>query len=68
MSAVSKGSRVRVRHVPRERDDQVLQWLDLHLNKGVSMAEIARREGLAGWQTVQQALRPIIKEMEVGNA
>lgn len=52
-----------VRHVPRERDEQLLRWLDLHLLKGVSFAEIARREGLANYQVVQRALTPIIKEI-----
>lgn len=52
-----------VRHVPRERDDQVLRWLDMHLNQGVSLAEIARREGLTSYHNVQTALAPIIKEI-----
>lgn len=36
--------RLRIRHVPRERDEEVLEWLRLQ-DEGLSSGKIARRYG-----------------------
>lgn len=43
---------MRIRHVPRERDDEVLDWIALRLS-GVSANEIARRYGRKSAVVVQ---------------
>jgi hypothetical protein len=54
---------MRIRDVPRETDDRVLDWLQLH-ERGVPWPEIARRYGIKSYQTVQQAVRAVLREMD----
>jgi hypothetical protein len=54
---------MRIRDVPRETDDRVLDWLQLH-ERGVPWPEIARRYGINSYQTVQRAVRAVLREMD----
>lgn len=52
----------RIRSVPRERDEEVLNWLWLRDEK-VSIHEIARRYNTS-YQNIQGTLRNVDKETE----
>ena len=55
-------SGTRIRHVPRESDEKLLEWLRLR-DEGVSMAEIGRRFGKS-YQAVQSALKAVDEAKE----
>lgn len=53
---------LRIRDVPRERDDEVLEWIRLH-EAGWSWAQIGRHSG-ATKRAVQQAVLAVVAVMD----
>lgn len=53
----------RVRSVPRERDEEVLEWIRLR-ESGWTWPQIAARFGVTKYQTVQQAVTAVLKEAD----
>lgn len=55
-------NKIRVRHVPRERDEEVLQLLDWR-SEGITLAEMSRRVGLP-YQRIQATLQAVDQGIE----
>lgn len=52
------------RFVPRERDEEVLEWLHLRLERGWSWPAIARAYGKRNYTSVQSAVQAVLDEMQ----
>lgn len=55
--------KVTVASIPRGRDEQLLEWLDLHENHGWTFADISRLSGV-GRGSVCRAIRAILAECD----
>lgn len=56
-----KGS---IKFIPRSRDEEVLNWLHMRDDLGMTCADIARQQGIKHHQTIGKTLRDIDRASE----